>query len=586
MPYNQPVKSATPPARSILLVGFTLAVACSRAASAPVPAGEALFRQRCAVCHRTDSAGAQGPGLGGVVGRKAASGSRFGYSNALRSSGIVWNAATLDAFLAAPAKLVPGTTMVVAIPGVTDRRDLIAYLSTLRIDTASEQVQGKQSNPVWTAAAPGLRTGPAAMGDFRTDGPGVRRRITVRDLPAPFATGSARNSPGVVAQPPGAQLLVPPGFAVDLFARDLVNPRLIRVAPNGDVFAAESSSGRIRLLRAADGAAKPGLVEIFAKDLDQPFGIAFYPPGKDPRWVYIAENNAIVRYAYRSGDTKARGPRQTVVPRLSKESGGHWTRDVAFSGDGQRMFVSVGSASNVAERMPKRSVAAAQEFEKAAALGAAWDSEDHRADVLAFDPEGKGEQIFATGLRNCVGLAVHPATGDLWCSTNERDGLGDDLVPDYVTRVRPAAFYGWPWYWLGDHEDPRLKGDRPDLAGKVTVPDVLLQPHSASLQMTFYDGHMFPAEYRGDGFAALHGSWNRAKRTGYKVVRVLQRNGVPTGEYEDFLVGFVANDESVWGRPVGVAVAHDGALLVSEDGNGTIWRVSVAAAAKQPQQGD
>jgi hypothetical protein len=207
-------------------------------------------------------------------------------------------------------------------------------------------------------------------------------------------------------------------------------------------------------------------------------------------------------------------------------------------------------------------------------LGSAWDAEDHRADVLVFDAEGKSERIFATGIRNCVGLAVHPKTGDLWCSTNERDGLGDDLVPDYVTRVKDGGFYGWPWYWLGNHEDPRLKGERPDLAGKVTAPDVLLQSHSASLQLTFYDGKMFPAEYRGDGFAAFHGSWNRARRTGYKVVRVLQKDGVPTGEYEDFLVGFVADGQSVWGRPVGVTVAQDGSLLVSEDGNGTIWRVS------------
>jgi glucose/arabinose dehydrogenase len=194
--------------------------------------------------------------------------------------------------------------------------------------------------------------------------------------------------------------------------------------------------------------------------------------------------------------------------------------------------------------------------------------------VLVFDSDGKGGKIFATGLRNCVGLAVHPATGDVWCSTNERDGLGDNLVPDYITRVKPGGFYGWPWYWLGDHEDPRHKGERPDLVGKVAMPDVLLQSHSASLQLTIYDGAMFPAEYKGDAFAAFHGSWNRAKRTGYKIVRVLQKDGVPTGEYEDFLVGFVASGDSVWGRPVGVAVAKDGALLVSEDGNGTLWRVS------------
>jgi hypothetical protein len=182
--------------------------------------------------------------------------------------------------------------------------------------------------------------------------------------------------------------------------------------------------------------------------------------------------------------------------------------------------------------------------------------------------------MFATGIRNCVGLAVHPTTGDLYCSTNERDGLGDNLVPDYVTRVREGAFYGWPWFYIGSNEDPRHVGERADLKGKATIPDVLLQAHSASLGLTFYTGHQFPAEYSGDGFAVEHGSWNRSKRTGYKVIRIRLKDGVPTGEYEDFITGFVVNDNDVWGRPVGVAVAHDGALLVSEDGNGTIWRVT------------
>lgn len=194
--------------------------------------------------------------------------------------------------------------------------------------------------------------------------------------------------------------------------------------------------------------------------------------------------------------------------------------------------------------------------------------------MLAFGPDGQNRQIFATGIRNCVGLAVEPKTGDLWCSTNERDGLGDNLPPDYLTRVGEGKFYGWPWYYIGDHEDPRHKGERPDLAGKVTLPDVPIQPHSAPLEMAFYDGAMFPSEYRGSAFAALHGSWNRHFRTGYKVVRAILEHGVPTGEYEDFLTGFVTADGGVWGRPVGVAVAKDGALLVSEDGNGTLWRVS------------
>jgi glucose/arabinose dehydrogenase len=237
------------------------------------------------------------------------------------------------------------------------------------------------------------------------------------------------------------------------------------------------------------------------------------------------------------------------------------------------MLISVGARSNDAEGSggPAEGLEA---WISGHPLGAAWGGETDRAGVLAFDPDGKPLGMFATGIRNCVGLAIQPTTGDLYCSTNERDGLGDNLVPDYVTRVREGAFYGWPWFYIGSNEDPGHVGERADLKGKVTVPDVLLQPHSATLGLTFYNGHQFPADYSGDGFAAEHGSWNRSKRTGYKVIRIRLKDGVPSGEYQDFLTGFVINDNDVWGRPVGVAVAHDGALLVSEDGNGTIWRVS------------
>jgi hypothetical protein len=228
----------------------------------------------------------------------------------------------------------------------------------------------------------------------------------------------------------------------------------------------------------------------------------------------------------------------------------------------------------VAEEMPRRPVAWARSWGQARGLGATWGDEEGRADVRVFDSDGRHGRVFAAGIRNCVGLAIEPVTGDVWCSTNERDGLGDNLVPDYLTSVREGAFYGWPWFYLGDHADPRRAGERPDLSHSVTMPDVLVQPHSASLQMTFYDGTMFPAAYLGDAFAAFHGSWNRAERTGYKVVRLRFKDGRPTGEYEDFLTGFVVDDDNVWGRPVGVAVAHDGALLVSEDANGTLWRIS------------
>lgn len=423
---------------------------------------------------------------------------------------------------------------------------------------------------------PPLLSGDAAYGGWKQDSPGTRRKITAADMPAPFATGSTRETAHIVGSPSGAHLATPAGFSASVFADHLDNPRELRVAPNGDVFVAESRADRVRVLRAGEGAGKAAQNEIFAGGLDSPFGIAFWPPGPDPQYVYVANTTSIMRFPYKNGALKAAGPPETIVPRLAESGAGHWTRDIVFSPDGKRMFVSVGSGSNDAEGMSKTPL---EGWTASHPLGAAWDDEVGRADVLEFDPDGRNGRIFATGIRNCVSLAIEPKTNDLWCATNERDGLGDNLPPDYVTRVREGAFYGWPWYYIGDHQDPRHKGERADVAGKVTVPDVLIQPHSAPLGVTFYGGAMFPAEYRGSAFVALHGSWNRHLRTGYKIVRVtLNDGGVPTGEYEDFVTGFVTDDGSVWGRPVGVAVAKDGALLFSEDGNGTIWRVSYTGA--------
>jgi glucose/arabinose dehydrogenase/cytochrome c2 len=523
----------------------------ARADSWNVEWGRQIFLQRCAVCHVMGVRAGQGPGLGGVMGRRAAA-TRFGYSRALREANLTWDRPTLDRFLEAPARLVAGTTMPMAIPDEAERHAVLDYLATLPLDPSPPAATATDAVPT-APAAPGLRSGTLAFGDFRGDGPGVRRHFTVKDLPPPFATPSARNGPDVVSPPPGAHPYVPSGFRVDVFAHDLAGPRLLRVSPSGDLFVAESQAGRVRVLRAADGAREAERSEVFASGLERPFGIAFYPPGPDPKWVYVAETNAIVRFPYQHGDMIARGDAATIVPSLTNTLGGHWTRDVAFSSDATQMFVSVGSGSNVAE---------------------ADSDERGRADVVVFDPEGKGRQVFATGIRNCVGLAIHPATNDLWCSTNERDGLGDDLVPDYVTRVRRGGFYGWPWFYLGDHPDPRHAGEHPELAASVIVPDVLLQAHSASLQMTFYEASAFPAKYQHAAFASLHGSWNRGKRTGPKVITVPLHDGVPTGEYEDFMTGFVVNDEAVWARPVGVAVARDGSLFVSEDANGTVWRIA------------
>jgi glucose/arabinose dehydrogenase len=407
-------------------------------------------------------------------------------------------------------------------------------------------------------------TGAAAFGDWRTDAPGVRRLITPADMPPPFATPSVANFPGRAPRTAAVVPQAPPGFVVDLFASGLDQPRVIRTAPNGDVFVAESGAGRVLVFRPDSTGATPVHGEIFAADLQRVFGIAFFPSGPDPRWVYVATPGAVARYPYRSGDLKASGPAETVVHNLPT-GGGHWTRDIAFSPDDKTMFVSVGSATNDADGV--RALASHL-------LGGLWDGERDRADVLAFDPDGGNERVFATGLRNCSGLTVQPANGDLWCAVNERDGLGDNLPPDFATHVVEGAFYGWPWYYIGAHEDPRHKGQRPDLGDKVTVPDVLFNAHSAPLGITFYEGGQFPAEYRGDAFVAFHGSWNRAKRTGYKVVRLLMKDGKPTGVTEDFLTGFVADPTGVWGRPVDVAATKDGALLVTDDEGGAIWRVA------------
>ena len=419
--------------------------------------------------------------------------------------------------------------------------------------------------------------GQAAFGDWHVDAPGVRRHVTAGDLPQPYASKVAANFASVVPRPDGAVPKAPPGFTVTLFASGLDKPRAITVAPNGDIFVAETTGGRVKILRAADGAATPASTEIFASGLDAPFGIAFYPAGPEPQFIYIANTDSVVRYPYRNGDTKPRGPAETVIKDIP--TGGHSTRGIAFSPDGKHLYLAVGSESNVGDHMDRKSPEEIQAIEAQHGLGASWGREEGRAAVLVTNPDGSGGlHPFANGIRNCVGLTIRPGSDELWCATNERDALGDNLPPDYVTRVAMGGFYGWPWYYTGGNEDPRHKGERPELADKARVPDVLLQPHSAPLELTFYEGSQFPASYRGDAFVALHGSWNRGIRTGYKVARIVLKNGKPTGEYEDFLTGMVASDQGVWGRPVGVAVAHDGALLVTEDANGTMWRVSYAGA--------
>ena len=417
--------------------------------------------------------------------------------------------------------------------------------------------------------------GPAAFGDWRKDKPGVRRLLRPDDLPPPAPAQSVANFADTVPRPAGARPLVPSGFSIELVASGLKGPRVIRVAPNGDFFVAETLSHTIRAFRMDPGSAKPAASEVFLSGglLYQPFGIAFHPPGPNPQWIYIGNSDSLIRVPYTSGDLKAAAKPERIVERIPWVH--HFARDVVISADGKRVFYSVGSGSNVAlDMFPMPLDQPFETFKQTRPLGATWDTEDRRANVLSFDPDGKNERIVATGLRNCEGMAMQPSTGRLWCVVNERDELGDDTPFEYATAVQEGAFYGWPWYYIGSHEDPRKKGQRPDLRDKVTIPDVLMQAHSAPLQIAFYEADAFPADYKGSAFVTLHGSWNRGQRTGYKVVRLLFNNGKPTGEYEDFMTGFVRSEKQVWGRPVGVAVAKDGSLLVTEDGNGTIWRVS------------
>jgi glucose/arabinose dehydrogenase len=404
-----------------------------------------------------------------------------------------------------------------------------------------------------------VEKGPAAFTDYRRQQPGTVRRITVADLPEPYATESVDNGPRLIPRPAGAIPRALPGFSVTEYATGLVNPRLVRTAPNGDLFVVESEPGRIRALRGVDAHGGVQKMEIYSTGLTQPFGIAFYPPGPNPNYLYVANTDSVVRYPYRKGDMQATGKPEIVVASIPGggrlRGGGHWTRDLAFSNDGARLFISVGSHSNVddSDNNP---------------------AEFHRADILVAKPDGSGLEVYAWGIRNPVGIAVHPQTGELWASVNERDNLGDNLAPDYITHVEPGGFYGWPWFYMGGHWDPRHQGKHPELKSKVLTPDVLLQAHNASLEMTFYEGTQFPAEYRGDIFAGEHGSWNKAVRTGYEVIRVPLEKGRATGEYEDFLTGFVTPSGDVWGRPVGVAVAQDGALIVTDDGSNTVWRVA------------
>ncbi len=376
-------------------------------------------------------------------------------------------------------------------------------------------------------------------------------QVKPNDMPAPFATDSARRPSKQVEMPKDAVLNVPKGFKVNVFAEgDFTYPRWMALAPNGDIFVADSRANKIIVLRDKnkDGTADERFT--FAENLSQPFGMAFWND-----WFYVANTDSVVRFRYKNGQTKAESEPEKLIELTKGGYNQHWTRNLIFSPDGKKLYVSIGSETNVSVEADPR-----------------------RAAVSVYDPDGKNHRIFAGGLRNPIGLAWNPKTGELWTAVNERDGLGDDLVPDFVTSVKENGFYGFPYLYIGKNVDPRRKEDvKPEHLEKVVTPDVLLTSHSAALGIVFYDGKLFPKDYRGDAFVALHGSWNRQKLTGYKVIRVKFKNGkLVENAYEDFISGWLPdeNTNEVWGRPVGLLVHSDGSLLICDDGGKKIWRVS------------
>jgi glucose/arabinose dehydrogenase len=510
---------------------------------AAITAGSKLYAMNCGSCH-----GIKGRGTGNIPPLA------HGPTQSASDGEVFWFITT--------GSVNNGMPSWASLPE-QKRWQIVAYLKSLKnsTSTATNDSASVPVKAVKTNAPPPQ----APYTDFRYEQPGKTRKITAQDLPVPYVTKSASNGPELAARPRDAWPKAPAGFSVQQYATGLDNPRLIRTGPNGDLFLAESSSGKIKVFRGITKDGKPQQAETFATGLNEPYGIAFYPPGKNAQWVYVGDTDAVVRFPYKSGDLKASGPAQHVVNLPS--GSGHWTRDVQFTADGKKMFVAVGSASNVddPDTTPE---------------------EKNRADILEFNPDGSGMQVYAYGIRNAGGgLAINPKNGELWCSVNERDGLGDNLVPDYITHVAEGGFYGWPWWYMGDHQDPRHEGKHSELKGKVIVPDVLLEPHNASLEMTFYEGMQFPAEYRGDIFASQHGSWNRSVRTGYEVIRIpLHQTTRASGEYEDFLTGFVVDNGHVWGRPVGVTEAQDGSLLVTDDGSNSIWRVRYTGSESRQRE--
>ncbi len=366
-------------------------------------------------------------------------------------------------------------------------------------------------------------------------------------LPLPYNTPSADNPPRVIPQPNGVSLRVPAGFDVATFAEGFRQPRFMLLAPNGDVLLSDSSeNGSVYALRDTNGDGRADARVALLTGLDRPYGLAIWK-----EYLYVAEAGSVKRYKYDGRNVAM--PGQEVIS-LKGLAGGHWTRTILFDARGEKMYLSIGSASK-------------------ASVG----EDPRRAAINRYNPDGTGQEIFASGLRNVLGLRWYPGTDALWASVQERDMLGDDLVPDYFTSIRQGGFYGWPYFYIGDHVDPRNKGKAPaGLSGRVTVPDLLLQSHAAAMDAIFYTGKTFPREYQGGAFLAQHGSWNRSLRVGYNVVFIPFSNGKPSGKVQEFLSGFMLapDRKEVWGRPVGLLQLEDGSLLMSDDGGRKVWRIS------------
>ena len=385
----------------------------------------------------------------------------------------------------------------------------------------------------------------ALAADTSADYPGKHFQVLPADMPKPFATPAVENSSKTIPRPADAVPQVPKGFSVSVFADHLSNPRWMAVAPNGDVFLAQPDANIVSLLRDTKGDGH-ATVTTFATGFIAPHGLAFHDGA-----LYVGDRDAVWKLDYTDGALTA-GKKTRITKQHDLGIGGHSTRDIAFGPDGS-LYLAIGSTGNVDTNEPA-----------------------FRAAVNKVEADGSLTQ-FATGTRNPVGIAFYPGTDTMWVTVNERDGLGDQLVPDYLTHLEKGAFYGWPYAYIGNNPDPTVGSKAPDMAAKAKVPDILFQSHSAPLGLVFYEGSQFPADYKGDAFVSLHGSWNNSHPTGYKVVRMHFAGGKPVGGYDDFATGFAKSGTSpaqVWGRPAGLAVAKDGSLLIADDAGKTVWRVS------------